>query len=210
MTDALRDLARVNRLLLGTRLTLGSVGALLAAVPRGAAVSILDAGCGGGDIASALARWARARGLAARVIALDANAAIAATAERRFGREIEVRVGDMLALDLPDGSVDVATCSLVLHHFEPEDAVRALRELRRVARRGVVVNDLVRTRVALMGVRGVRLLTRNPITRYDAVVSVRRAYTRLELEELLREAGLYVVRRRGALGYRVALTAVRA
>lgn len=210
MAESLRDLARVNRLLLGTRLTLGGVDALLADLPRGAPVSILDAGCGGGDMAAALARWAWRRGLVPRVLAVDANPAIAAVAERRFGREIEVRAGDMLALDLPDRSVDVATCSLVLHHFEPADAVQALRELRRVARRGVVVNDLARTWVGLVGVHGVARLTRNPITRHDAVVSMRRAYTRRELAELLRESGLYVVRRRGTLGYRVALTAVRA
>ncbi|MBW3592652.1 MAG: methyltransferase domain-containing protein [Actinobacteria bacterium] len=211
MAGSLHDLARINRLLLGTRLTLGGVGALLADVPRGARVSLLDAGCGGGDMAASLARWARGRGLVPRVVALDANREIASIAERRFGREIEVRVGDMLALDLPDASVDVATCSLVIHHFEPSDAVQALRELRRVARRGVVVNDLVRTRVGFLGAHGLaRFATQNPITRHDAVVSVRRAYTRSELVELLREAGLHVVRRRGALGYRIALTAVRA
>lgn len=209
MAASLGDLARINRLLLGTRLTLGGVGALVADVPRGARVSILDAGCGGGDMAACLARWARRRGLVPHVLAVDANPQIAAIAERCFGGEIEVRVGNMLALDLPDGSVDVATCSLVLHHFEPEEAVQALRELRRVARRGVVVNDLVRTRVGLVGARGLARLTRNPITRHDAIVSVQRAYTRGELAELMREAGLHVVRRRSALGYRIALTAVR-
>ena len=211
MADSLCDLARINRLLLGARLTVGGVAALLADVPRGGTVAILDAGCGGGDIAASLARWARGRELVPHVIALDANPEIAAVADRRFGCEIEVRVGDMLALDLPDRSVDVATCSLVLHHFEPEQAVHALRELRRVARRGVVVNDLVRTRLGLVGAHSIaRLLRRNPITRHDALVSVRRAYTRAELMELLREAGLHPVRRRGALGYRVAITAVRA
>jgi ubiquinone/menaquinone biosynthesis C-methylase UbiE len=211
VADSLRDLAWINRLLQGTRLTLGGVGALLADLPRGARASILDAGCGGGDMAASLARWARQRGLVPHVVAVDANPAIAATAERRFGREIDVRVGDMLALDLPDASVDVATCSLVLHHFDPPDAVQALRELRRVARRGVVVNDLVRTRLGLVGAHGIaRFATRNPITRHDAVVSVRRAYTRGELMELVRKSDLHVVRRRGALGYRVAVTAVRA
>ena len=211
MAGALADLARINRVLLGTRLTLAGVRALLADVPGGSIVAILDAGCGGGETASVLARWARERGLEPRVIALDANAEIAAVASRRFGHEIEVRVGDMLALDLPDASVDVATCSLVLHHFEPSEAIQALRELRRVARRGVVVNDLVRTRVGLVGAHGIaRLGTRNPITRHDAVLSVRRAYTRTELAELLREAGLFPLRWRGALGYRVAITAVRA
>ena len=161
-------------------------------------------------MAASLARWARRRGLAPTVVAIDASREIAATAAARFGNEIDVRVGDMLALPLEDGSVDVAACSLVLHHFEPPDAVRALRELSRVARRGVIVNDLVRTRLGLVGAHAIaRFATRNPITRHDAVVSVRRAYTRAELEGLVRDAGLGIRSCHGALGYRVALTAVR-
>ncbi len=209
VASSLDDLARINRAFLGTWLTIASVRDLVGGLPTGAAVSFLDAGCGGGDMAASLARWARGKGFRPRVVAIDASPVIAALAEERYDGELDVQVGDMRALELADESVDVATCSLVLHHFEPGDAVRALRELRRVARRGVVVNDLVRTRFGLLGAHAVaRLATRNPITRHDAVVSVRRAYTRAELEELLRAAGLRPVRRRGTLGYRVALTAV--
>jgi ubiquinone/menaquinone biosynthesis C-methylase UbiE len=211
VAGSLDDLARINRAFLGTRLTIGGVRDLVGGLPTGSAVSLLDAGCGGGDMAASLARWARRKGFRQRVIADDASPAIAALAEERYGAELEVQVGDMRALELADESVDVATCSLVLHHFEPEDAVQALRELRRVARRGVVVNDLVRTRVGLVGAHAVaRLLTRNPITRHDAVLSVQRAYTRRELGLLIEEAGLRPVRGRGALGYRVAFTAVPA
>jgi ubiquinone/menaquinone biosynthesis C-methylase UbiE len=207
VASSLDDLARINRFLLGTRLTFAGVGDLLGDRPR-REVAFLDAGCGGGDMAAALGRWARGRGAQAHVIALDASPTIAEIARERFGDELDVRVGDMRALELADGSVDVAVCSLVVHHFEPDEALLVLRELRRVARRGVVVNDLVRTRVGLVGAHVlVRLLTRNPITRNDAVLSVRRAYTRRELLELVRAAGLAPRRVRGAFGYRVAIAA---
>ena len=205
---ALDDLARINRLFLGNWLTLRGLSDLLVGVPRGSAVTLLDAGCGGGDVAAAAGRWARRRGLVPHVVGVDASPTIVALARRRVGREVDVRVGDVLALDLADGSVDVAMCSLVLHHFEPDDAVLALRELRRISRRGVVVNDLVRTPLGLVGAHGAALLlTRNPITRHDAVVSARRAYARRELLELVAAAGLRARRVRGALGYRVAVAA---
>jgi SAM-dependent methyltransferase len=208
VAESLGDLARINRLFLGTRLTLASAGDLLGGAPPGAPVALLDAGCGGGDMALALARWARGRGFEARVVGIDPSPTIASLARRRVGEEVEVRVGDLLALDLADGSVDVAVCSLVLHHFEPEDAVRALRELRRVSRIGVVVNDLVRTPLGLLGAHGVaRFLTRNPITRHDAVLSARRAYTRREVLGLLSSAELRPRRVRSALGYRVSIAA---
>lgn len=208
VAGALDDLGRINRLFLGTNLTVAAVRELIGSVSAGGAVTFLDAGCGRGDMAVALARWARARGLDARVLAVDASAAIAGLARERFGEEIEVRVDDLLALDLPDQSVDVAACSLVLHHFEPEEALRALRELGRVARKGVVVNDLVRGPLGLLGAHAVaRLMTRNPITRHDAVLSVRRAYTRRELLDLVDAAGLRPRNVRGVLGYRVAIAA---
>ena len=205
VASSLDDLARINRLFLGTRLTLASVGDLFSAAVHGP-VTLLDAGCGGGDMAAALARWARGRGLDATVIGVDASPTIAALARRRVGNEVDVRLGDLMALELEDRAVDLAACSLVVHHFEPEDAVRALRELRRVSRLGVVVNDLVRTPLGLVGAHGVaRFLTRNPITRHDAVLSARRAYTRRELLDLLAAAGLRPRRVRGALGYRVSI-----
>ncbi len=207
---SLDDLARINRLLGGTRLTVWALERLLAGRGRGP-LTLLDAGSGGGDMAAALAAWARRQGFEPHVIAVDASPAITGLAAERVGDEVELRVGDMLALELEDGAVDVATCSLVIHHLEPPDAARALRELGRVARVGVVVNDLVRTRLGLLGSHLViRLLTRNAITRHDAVVSVRRAYTRQELLELVHEAGLRAVHVKGWLGYRVAIAAVPA
>jgi SAM-dependent methyltransferase len=49
-------------------------------------------------------------------------------------------VGSVTDIPVADGSVDVALCSEVLEHVPWNDAVQALRELRRVARFGVVVS----------------------------------------------------------------------
>ena len=81
-------------------------------------------------------------------------------------------------------------------------------QLRRVARMGVIVNDLVRSWHGYVGAWLVgHLLTRNPLTRHDGPLSVRRAYTRAEMEQLARDAGLGPVRFAGFLGYRVAMVA---
>ncbi len=88
---------------------------------------------------------------------------------------------------------------MLLHHLDPTVAVAVLAEMARVARRGVVVNDLVRGRLAWLGAWLLtRLRTRNRYTRYDAPLSVRRAYTVAELTALLAAAGLRVKRRPSA------------
>ena len=211
LPGALADLARINSLLLGTRLTSRCLDDLLADEPPDAPLAFVDVGCGGGELTAAVARRARRNGRPVTAIGLDRNPAVVAHARRRFDELLDLREGNILELELPDGGVDVASCSLLLHHLEPDEAVRGLGELRRVARLGVVVNDLVRSRIGLAGAQTlIRLATRNPVTRHDALVSVRRAYTRIELLELVAAAGLRPLTTRRALGYRVAFAAVAA
>ena len=85
-----------------------------------------------------------------------------------------------------------------------------LREMGRVARLGVVVNDLRRSRRGWIGawLMG-HLLTANRYTRHDAPLSVRRAYEAPEVADMLRAAGLMPVRTvRGAFGQRYAIAAM--
>jgi SAM-dependent methyltransferase len=180
----LADLARMNRLPGGTDASVRGIEALMGA---GNATRILDVGTGAGDIPIAFAR----RGW--QVVAADANTAVlAVTRDRLAGiAGIDVLEADVLALPLEDGAVDIAHCSLLVHHFAPEAAVRALRELCRVSRHGVVVNDLRRGLLPLASTWvSVMALGRSRVTRADGMASARRSYTLPELDLLLAEAGL--------------------
>ena len=201
------DLRRVNRWLGGTRLTLRAFERLTMDLPTGAELSVVDVGAGGADVAVAIVEWARSRKLRPRVVATDVSREMLALAERRRVEGLETALADARDLPFADRTFDLSTCSLVLHHFGPDEAVTVLRELARVCRRGVVVNDLVRGWLGYGGawIAG-RVATRNPITRHDAPVSVRRAYTRAELADLARRAGLEAVRFDGFLFYRVAMS----
>jgi ubiquinone/menaquinone biosynthesis C-methylase UbiE len=111
-------------------------------------------------------------------------------------------------LPFASGSFDVAICSLLLHHLSPADAVTTLAEMRRVARRGLIVNDLMRTWFGYLGAVALsRAFTTNPLTRHDAPLSVQRAYTTEEMAQLAREAGLGAVTFFKSLGYRTAMIA---
>ena len=180
----LADLARLNRLPGGTD---ASVRAIEQLIGTGNDVRILDVGTGAGDMPIAFAR----RGW--RVVATDINPDVLAVAGAALGdvAGVELVEADVLGLPLDDGAVDVAHSSLLLHHLAPEAAVLALREMRRVARRGVVVNDLRRGLLPLTATWvSVRALGRSPVTRVDGVISARNSYTLPELDELLAEAGL--------------------
>lgn len=98
---------------------------------------VLDVGCGVGTIT-----WGLGAAVApGRVIGIDRSGQVldAARANRPAGSkaDVELRTGDVDALDLPDDSVDVVHAHQVLQHLA--DPVAALREMRRVCRPGGLV-----------------------------------------------------------------------
>ena len=99
---------------------------------------------------------------------------------------------------------------MVLHHLPSDEAILLLREMSRVARLGVVVNDLDRTRLGWIGAWLIgHLLTGNRYTRQDAPLSVLRSYRVGEMKGLMRKAGLTPVRtERRAFRQRYAIAAV--
>ncbi|CAN5758086.1 hypothetical protein BH23CHL8_BH23CHL8_07760 [soil metagenome] len=208
----LRDLRRANQLTGGVALSRRALDALSAGAVE---LTIIDVGTGGADIPVALLADARRRGQRLHVTAVDSRTEILDAA--RAGRPVldtiaglTLEVADGRALPYPERSFDVAHASLVLHHLEPPEAVAFLRELSRVARRGIVINDLARGHLTLAGAWLLsRLFTRNRYSRHDAPLSARRAYTIHETRLLLAEAGLRpIVETRGIVGHRWAIAAV--
>lgn len=190
-----RDIRRVNQLLGGTALILRHLPRLLAAVPdRQRPVTVLDLATGCADIPLAIARWADRARQPLTIIASDASPTVLDLARSAVAGcpNIELAEYDARAVPLPDHSVDIVLCSLSLHHFTPEDAVRVLREMRRLGRTGFILNDLRRGWPGYIAAwLAAHATTRNRLTRHDAPLSVRRAFTPDELADLLRQAGVH-------------------
>jgi ubiquinone/menaquinone biosynthesis C-methylase UbiE len=189
----LRDLRRLNSLTGGGSLSVKAVRALRRITPT--LRTLLDVGSGACDIPVLLLADAQRGGDALEVTATDSRPEILAAAravrpalDRVAG--LTIAVADGRRLPYPDQSFDIAHASLVLHHLAPDDAIVLLGEMRRVARSGIVVNDLDRSWTTWLGAWLLaRTIARSPYTRHDAPLSVRRAYTRDEMTDLIREAG---------------------
>jgi ubiquinone/menaquinone biosynthesis C-methylase UbiE len=207
----LRDLRRVNRWLGGVSLSAAAIDAL---APQRAELTVLDVGTGGADIPVALIGRAKERSRRLTIVAIDSRPEVLAAAARAMPAVtttdgLELQVADGRSLPYPDRSFDVAHASMVLHHLTPEAAIDLLREMARVARLGVVVNDLQRGWLGWIGAwLMAHLLTGNRYTRHDAPLSVRRSYRAREMADLLRAAGLTPIRTlRGAFRQRYAIAA---
>ena len=184
----LRELALLNRLAGGVATSIRAIGRLAGSDE----ITILDVGTGGGDMPLAFAqRGSRLGGW--RVIAVDNRPEILDLAASWTTDEpmVTTLLADARKLPIGDGEVDVAHASLLLHHLDPPVAVEVLRELRRVSRRGVVINDLQRGILPVaLATLTVAALARSRYTRHDGMLSARRAYTLAELDSMLSEVGL--------------------
>jgi SAM-dependent methyltransferase len=191
LSAALGDIHVVNRLLGGERVLLRGLDPLLAGIPRGGVLEVLDVGTGCGDLPLAMARWGRRRGRRVRVTAVDIDPTTTREAARFTAGEREIRVVQADAFALPFGSArfDVVTSSMFLHHFRHEEIVRLLRSFRHLARRAVVVNDLRRHVLPwafiLLAAKATR---RHPMFVHDAPLSVLRGFTDVELLTAAEEA----------------------
>ncbi|HEU5348422.1 MAG TPA: methyltransferase domain-containing protein [Ktedonobacterales bacterium] len=188
---SLADIRRINTILGWRRYAVSAV-AWRVRESGARSFSLLDLASGSADIPLAIADWARRAGIAAHIVVSDIHPVMLAVAREQTRNHPNVTVErcDALAPHYDDGSFDIALCTLALHHFAPEDATHILRAMARVGKR-VLVFDLARARLAYLGAlamtRGLRM---DPITRFDAPASVRRAYTVAELRALAHQAGL--------------------
>ena len=202
---ALADIDWLSTWFGGHALTIRAVRGLLGDGARGRRPSVIvDVGGGRGDLARRLAQALRRRGRSVRVVLLDRDEAGLALAAAAGDASDVVRVcADATALPFRDEGVDVVTSSLVLHHLPPDAAVASLGSMRAAARLGVVVNDLLRTRLSWLLVAAVTALCAcHRIARHDGPLSVRRAYAPAELRVLCEKAGWrrFTVRRYPLLG----------
>jgi ubiquinone/menaquinone biosynthesis C-methylase UbiE len=139
----------------------------------------LEIGAGLGDVPLAARRALAKDGITLQVTLLD-----------RIGTHLPTNgvpaiAGDAMRLPFCDDAFDVVSCSLFAHHFEPETLSLMAQEAVRVARRVVLINDLIRSRLHLGLVYLGLPLFASPITWHDAPASVRRAYTRDEMKSML-------------------------
>lgn len=199
---SLGDVARSNALLGGARAVLAELGRHLRGL--GPRATLLDVGTGLADIPGKARERARRLGVALTVVGVDAAEPPLHAAARSLDG---AACADARRLPFADASVDVVTCSQLLHHFDEAEIPFVLRELDRVACRRVIVSDLRRSWLAACGFWLLSWpLGFHGVTRHDGYVSVLRGFTAAELvRHVLAATGRRAEVRRH-FGYRLTAT----
>ena len=155
--------------------------------------SVLDVGAGSGELLRVTAKWARETSRQAALVGLELNerSAQAILDESTDFREISSVRASGFQLPFGDNSFDYAIQSLTLHHFDDAGAVKILREMARVAKRGIFVIDLNRNPVAYLFYTTIgHLFLHNRLVREDGALSILKSFTPEEMEQIAQQAGL--------------------
>jgi ubiquinone/menaquinone biosynthesis C-methylase UbiE len=189
--EAYSELTAINK-------HLGGIRAVERFLPEDAML-VLDVAAGGCDVGEALVSRRQCR-----VVSLDMN-----PRGLKLADQTVPVVGDALQLPFADNTFDAVICSLFFHHLTNSECVSVLREMWRVARRIVIVNDLHRNRVAHASIRILSaLFSRSTMFRNYAAASVRRAFRPAELGAVAEKAGV-PARVHRSFPYRLVLVATK-
>ncbi len=201
VSTSLADLGRINRWFGGVRVLSRLVERVAERTGR-RELTLLDVAGARGELPARAAAQLRGKNIRLAITVLDR-----ATSHLKPGNRSVV--GNALALPFRDSSFDLVSSSLFVHHLEPPEVRQFVNEALRVGRLAVLINDIRRHPAHLALVYAGMPLYRSRLTRYDAPVSIRRAYTPAEMRGLLAQTATARVDLRTYYLYRMGIIAWR-
>lgn len=187
--DTLDKLEIINRFLGGNSVTINGLKKILKNQPKNKTITIVDLGCGNGDILRDISKFGRKNNYSFKLIGIDANLAATEYAKElsKEYSELSFKTMDILSEDFKKQSYDVVLCTLFLHHFKNDELMSFLKTTTDKATIGVVVNDLHRHKLAYYLFKLIGFFIKNKMVRQDGLTSVLRAFKREDLENIAKE-----------------------
>ena len=184
LRDALDKIAKINQLLGGNQLTLRGVQNLIANFPNQTEITIIDVGCGNGDMLRTLSKYGLKHQLNFKLTGIDANAFTI-----NHARELSINYPnisyyceDVFGEYFAALKYDIVLCTLTLHHFKDYEIILLMTVFNTNSRIGMVINDLHRSAVAYRLFQVLCFIFRlNAMSREDGLVSILRGFKKNEL-----------------------------
>lgn len=193
LRSALDQIAKINQFLGGNKLTLEGIKKLLKNTDVSQTIVIADIGCGNGDMLRMLARFGQKNNINFQLIGIDANAFTinhARILSHDF-KNIEYRCMDIFSEEFTTIHYDIVLCTLTLHHFGDEDIIDIITIFNKNATRGIVINDLHRSKLAYVLFELICFVFNlNKMGRKDGLVSILRGFKKRELEAFSKKINL--------------------
>lgn len=197
LRDALDKIASINRLLGGNKVTLQGVEQLLkiksatnkTSPAKTDEITILDVGCGNGDMLRALADYALKKQLNFKLLGIDANDFTIKHARQLSAGypNISYVCADIFEEIKQERLYDVILCTLTLHHFKDEEIITLMEGFKTQSTTGIVVNDLHRSKIAYYLFKALCFVFGlNKMSKDDGLVSILRGFKKHDLQHFSR------------------------
>ena len=193
LVTALDDIARINQFLGGNAVTLDGVKTLIKEFPKDQVITIIDFGCGSGDMLRMLSKYGKDHNLNFKLIGIDANEATIRHAEKCSTNfeNISYLAEDIFLYDFSKLSIDIALITLTLHHFKNDEIIKIMKVIFNLVKKGIVVNDLQRSKLAYRLFQAIIFIFRlEKMTANDGLISILRGFKREDLEKFSKDLGL--------------------
>jgi len=190
LRDALDKIAKINQLLGGNQLTLLGIKELIKSIPKKASITIVDVGCGNGDMLRTLAKYGLKQNLNFRLIGIDANDFTINHAKKLSEnyRNIEFLCEDIFNPSFAEMKYDIVLCTLTLHHFKDKEIVKLMSIFNANSSIGIVINDLHRSSIAYRLFQSLCFVFQlNTMSKQDGLISILRGFKKYELIRFSKE-----------------------
>ncbi len=180
--EAYADINNCNKLLGGYNITINAVLALLSKNEK-ESYTILDMGCGDGEMLRKLSKALRKKGIIAKLIGIDLRDDVLAIAKDNSEGypDIEFVKQDILTLEATF-DCDVLLCTLTMHHFTDQQIAVFTKKFVELAKLGAVINDLERSWLSYQLFKVFSaIIIKTSIAKTDGLISISKGFRRKEL-----------------------------
>lgn len=204
LKKTLGQIASINKWLGGNAVVLKGLKKMVARHPKDKILTILDLGCGNGDMLRKVAEYLSKNNFTYRLIGIDANKNTIVHAEElsRDYPHIVFFQKNILDDNWDDFGYDLAIATLFYHHFSEEQIVKSVNHQIKNATLGVLINDLHRHWLAYGLFKLIVAWIQNPMIKQDGLTSIRRGFKRIDLVNISKKIpGQHEIRWKWAFRY---------
>jgi 2-polyprenyl-3-methyl-5-hydroxy-6-metoxy-1,4-benzoquinol methylase len=179
---------------------------LILTVPKSKVITIVDIGCGNGDMLRVLSNYGNDNNYSFNLIGIDANAFTVNHAKKlsESYSNITFKCEDIFEYDFTQLKCDIILCTLTLHHFKNPEIESLLITFYANSKLGIVINDLHRSSLAYRLFQIICFLFQlNSMSREDGLTSILRGFKKDELETFSKKLGFkkYTIQWKWAFRY---------
>jgi 2-polyprenyl-3-methyl-5-hydroxy-6-metoxy-1,4-benzoquinol methylase len=188
--QTLRELDFINQWLGGNAVTINAVKSVWRSIPKDQTIAIADLGCGSGEMLRILARLAKKANRKVELKGFDANSNItnfATNHSKDFN--ISYHSINVFSPEFQQQKFDIVLATLFMHHFTEVELISLFSSLKKQTTTAIIINDIHRHPLAYDSIKLLtKVFSRSAMVKFDAPLSVLRAFTKTELQTILRKA----------------------